>query len=55
MLFKLHAFERLLGNSTAILIATNRLAADRPEIAGFEWISHVEKGVLEAESSTDGS
>lgn len=38
MLFKLHSFERLLGNSTAILIATNQNRATVDEIDATELI-----------------
>ena len=38
MLFKLHSFERLLGNCTGILVATNRYRATVGEIGATELI-----------------
>ena len=43
MLFKLHAFEQLLGNSTAILTATNRNRATVGEIDATELIWDMSK------------
>lgn len=49
MLFKLHAFEQILGNCTAVLVATNRNRATEGEIDATELIWKMSKkacGVL---------